>query len=104
VVFSCSVLRDYEVAVPCLLLPCLSGVPANYIPPPRGGSYAQIGYKVYHDPGPKQRDKRLFLQITSGFISPCVLELVPHDADLNLMEFTLNDSERDSHALEDSGL
>ena len=32
------------------------------------------------------------LQVTSAYVSPCVLNLVPDDADLILVEFTLNDS------------
>lgn len=39
--------------------------------------------------------------MTSAYISPCVNDLVSEDADLVLVEFTLNDTERGSRALED---
>ena len=33
--------------------------------------------------------------MTSAYISPCVLSMVPEDVDLVLLEFTLNDGERE---------
>ena len=44
------------------------------------------------------------VQINSGYIAPCVTELVPNDTDLVLLEFTFNDSERGSMALNDTTL
>lgn len=32
--------------------------------------------------------------VTSAYISPCVLNMVPENTDLVLMEFTFNDAER----------
>lgn len=34
--------------------------------------------------------------VTSAYIAPCVLNMVPEDTDLVLMEFTFNDAERSS--------
>ena len=46
----------------------------------------------------------LSTQINSGYVAPCVTELVPNDTDLVLLEFTFNDSERGSMALNDTTL
>ena len=41
------------------------------------------------------------LQVTSSYTAPCVLSLVSQDADIVLIEFTFNDSQRGNHKLED---
>ena len=40
-------------------------------------------------------------QVTSSYTAPCVLNLVSQDADIVLLEFTFNDSQRGNHKLED---
>lgn len=43
------------------------------------------------------------MQVTSAYVSPCVLSMVPEDTDLVLVEFTFNDSVRSvSHGLEEN--
>ena len=34
--------------------------------------------------------------VTSAYISPCVLDMLPADVDLVFLEFTFNDAERSS--------
>lgn len=40
------------------------------------------------------RDKanRIPVQVTSAYVSPCILNMVADDADIVLIEFTFNDS------------